>query len=560
MSAGAEGVPVPADERRTDSGIEIKPVYDWTDTADADWPAELGAPGEFPFTRGIYPDMYRGRLWTMRQYAGFASAEDSNARYRYLLECGQTGLSVAFDLPTQMGYDSDHPLSDGEVGKVGVAIDSLADMETLFAGIPLATGVDLDDHQRSRRRAAAHVRTGGRAAGRRPARAARHHPERHPQGVRRPRHLHLPAGAVDAADHRHLRLLPRAAAPMEHHLDLGLPHPRSGRRPRRRSWPSPSPTASPTSARPATPAWPWTSSPRNSPSSSTRTTTSSKRWPSTGPRGGCGRASCATPSAPTDPRSQMLRFHTQTAGSTLTAQQPHNNIMRVTLQALAAVMGGTQSLHTNSFDEALALPSDESVTIALRTQQVIGYETGLADTADPFAGSFAVESLTDELEAKAQTLMDAVEELGRRGARHRAGLHAARDRGGGLRLPEGHRVGREADRRPERVRERREAGDAAAAGRPGRAGTPGGEARRPAGGAGRRPRSSDTWPRCGRPPGRHGAGAGRAAACGGGPAATSAPAPRATCSTPCVRRSRPTRPWARSATCCATSWASTRRG
>ena len=258
----------------------------------------LGEPGEYPFTRGIHPDMYRGRKWTMRQYAGYATAAETNQRFRYLIEHGSTGLSMAFDLPTQLGRDSDDPLCMGEVGRTGVAIDTIDDMRRVFEGIPLGRRVDLDDDQRPGRRAAAALRAGRRGAGRAGRRAARHDPERRAQGVHRARQLHLPAGARDAPDDRPVRLLPRAHPEVEHDLDLGLPHAREGLlgrpggrlharqrdrvragRARRRASRS-------------------TSSARGSPSSSTATTTSSRRSPSSAPRGACGRASCASASAP----------------------------------------------------------------------------------------------------------------------------------------------------------------------------------------------------------------------------------------------------------------------
>ena len=400
-----------SDERRTDSGIEIRAVYDWGDTAGMDWPSELGAPGEFPFTRGIYPDMYRGRLWTMRQYAGFASAEESNARYRYLLGCGQTGLSVAFDLPTQMGYDSDHPLSDGEVGKVGVAIDSLADMETLFADIPLAK---VSTSMTINAPAAALLLMYELVAEQQGADLGELRGTIQndilKEYVARGTYIYPPAPSMrlitDIFAYCHARL-PRwntisisgyhireagatAAQELAFTLADGIAYVRAA-------------LEAGLAVDEFAPQLSFFFNAHNNFLEEVAKYRAARRMWARIMRDTFGTR---------DPRSQMLRFHTQTAGSTLLAQQPYNNIVRVTLQALAAVMGGTQSLHTNSFDEALALPSDESVTIALRTQQVIGHETGLTDTADPFAGSFAVEALTDELEAKARSLMDAVEELG----------------------------------------------------------------------------------------------------------------------------------------------------
>ena len=368
--------------RVTDSGIEVDIAYGWDDLDGKDWQGDVGVPGEFPFTRGVHPHMYRRQPWTMRQYAGFASAEESNQRYRYLLEHGQTGLSVAFDLPTQMGYDSDHPLAEGEVGKVGVAIDSLGDMETLFAGIPLdkvSTSMTINapaavlllmyelvaeqqgaDTRELRGTIQNDVLKEYVARGTYifpPAPSMRLITD-----IFEYCQAELPRWNTISISGYHIREAGSTAA-----QEIGL-HPgerhrlRAGRHRRRAG-------VDDFAAR--------------SPSSSTPTTTSSRRWPSTGrPRRMWARIMRDRFGAE-DPKSQMLRFHTQTAGCTLTAQQPHNNIVRVALQALAAVMGGTQSLHTNSFDEALALPSDEAVTVALRTQQIIADETGVADTVDP---------------------------------------------------------------------------------------------------------------------------------------------------------------------------------
>jgi methylmalonyl-CoA mutase, N-terminal domain len=399
------------DRRKTDSGIEIQAVYDWQDVEGKDWEGDLGPPGAYPFTRGIYPDMYRGRPWTMRQYAGYASAEESNRRYRYLLDHGQTGLSVAFDLPTQMGYDSDHPLAEGEVGRVGVAIDSLEDMEALFAGIPLdkvstsmtinapasillllyqlvAEKQGVDPHE-LRGTIQNDILKEYVARGTYifpPAPSMRIITD-----IFRYCKDQLPRWNTISISGYHIReagstaaqelafTLANGVAYVQAAVEAGLEVDEfAGQlsfffnahnpfleeiakfRAARRMW------------------------------------------------AGIMRDRFGA----RDAKSQMLRFHTQTAGSSLTAQQPHNNIMRVTLQALAAVLGGTNSLHTNSFDEALALPSDESVRIALRTQQVIAHETGVTDTVDPFAGSFVVEKLTDELETKARELMQEVERLG----------------------------------------------------------------------------------------------------------------------------------------------------
>ena len=278
--------------------------------------------------------------------------------------------------------------------------------------------------------------------------AARDDAERRAQGVHRARQLHLPAGADDAADDRPLRLLPRARARSgTRSRSRATTSARRGARRSRRS-PSRCAAASPTCRRRSTPAWPSTTSPRAWPSSSTATTTSSRRSRSSARPGGCGRRSCASASAPQDERSLRLRFHTQTGGVTLTAQQPENNIVRVALQGFAAVCGGTQSLHTNGFDEALALPSERAAKIALRTQQIIAHESGATDTVDPFAGSYYVEALTDEIEARAQR----ADRQGRRARRlgQRDRVHHRRDRRVGLGLPGAlpHRAGRRRRRQP----------------------------------------------------------------------------------------------------------------
>ena len=311
----------------------------------------------FPFTRGVYPSMYRGRLWTMRQFAGFGTAEETNERFRYLLEHGQTGLSTAFDMPTLMGYDSDHPRSLGEVGREGVAIDSLADMETLFDGHPARRGLDVDDDQRaggdrcSRSTSASASSRACRAAGS----AGRSRRTSSRSTSRRRSDIFPPEPSMRLVTDM-VEFCARGDAAVAPDLDLRLPHPRGGldggagarvhargrlrlrrggdrarARRRRRSR-------------------------RGSPSSSTRTSTSSRRSRSTARRGGSGRASCASATARRTRASLLMRFHTQTAGVSLTAQQPEVNIVRTAIEALAAVLGGTQSLHTNSFDEALALP------------------------------------------------------------------------------------------------------------------------------------------------------------------------------------------------------------
>jgi methylmalonyl-CoA mutase N-terminal domain/subunit len=401
-----------SDARRvTDSGIEIKALYGWDDLDGKDWQGDLGVPGDFPFTRGVYSDMYRGRPWTMRQYAGFASAEESNRRYRYLLEHGQTGLSVAFDLPTQMGYDSDHPLAEGEVGKVGVAIDSLRDMETLFAGIPLdkvSTSMTINApaailllmYELVAERQGADTRQlrgtiQNDVLKEYVARGTFIFPPapsmRLTTDIFKYCQAELPRWNTISISGYHIReagstaaqelafTLANGIAYVQAAVDAGL------------------------AVDEFAPQLSFFFNAHNHFLEEVAKYRAARRMWARIMRDRFGAV---------DPKSQMLRFHTQTAGCTLTAQQPHNNIVRVALQALAAVMGGTQSLHTNSFDEALALPSDESVTVALRTQQIIACETGLVDTVDPFAGSFAVERLTDELEAIGLELMGHVEQLG----------------------------------------------------------------------------------------------------------------------------------------------------
>jgi methylmalonyl-CoA mutase N-terminal domain/subunit len=397
------------DVRRTESGIELERVYG-PDPA-RDFAAALGEPGAFPFTRGPYPSMYRGRLWTMRQYAGMGTAEDTNRRFRYLLEHGQTGLSTAFDLPTQMGLDSDHPRAEGEVGKTGVAIDTVEDMKALFAEIPLdrvSTSMTINATAPillllyelvAEEQGVASTELQGTVQNdllkEYAARGTYIYPPQPSMrlitdlfaycGERIPRWntisisgYHMREAGATAAQEIAFTLA-NGIAYVQAAIDAGLAvddfaprlsfffacHMRffeevAKFRAARRLW-----------AR-----------------------VMRERF---GAR---------------DERSMTLRFHTQTGGATLTAQQPENNIVRTALEALAAVLGGTQSLHTNSFDEALALPTEHSATIALRTQQVIGYETGVPDVVDPLGGSFLIESLTDELEALARGYLDRIEAMG----------------------------------------------------------------------------------------------------------------------------------------------------
>jgi methylmalonyl-CoA mutase, N-terminal domain len=400
-----------AREFNTASGIPVKRVYTAEDTVQIDAGRAIGFPGSFPFTRGVYPTMYRGRLWTMRQYGGYAGAEESNRRYRYLLAQGQTGLSVAFDLPTQMGYDSDHPVAEAEVGKVGVAIDSLADMEVLFEGIPL----DRVSTSMTINATAAILLCLYLAVAER-------------QGV--------PAGRVDGTTQSDIlkeyiargtyiyppgpsmRLVTDTCVYCAEHLPRWNPISISGYHMREAGA-----TAVQEVAFTLGNAIAYIEATRERGLAVDRFAPqlafffdaqmdffeevakyrAARRLYARIMRERFGAK---------DPRSQMLRFHTQTAGVALTAQQPNNNVVRVTLQALAAVLGGTQSLHTNALDEALALPTDEAALVALRTQQIIAHESGVASTIDPLAGSYYVESLTAEIERRAQAYLDRIDEMG----------------------------------------------------------------------------------------------------------------------------------------------------
>ncbi|MGA7228491.1 MAG: methylmalonyl-CoA mutase family protein [Acidimicrobiia bacterium] len=394
------------ENRRTSSGVEISAVYE--EPADA---AQIGAPGEYPFTRGPYPTMYRGRLWTMRQYAGFGTAEQTNRRFHDLLRAGQTGLSVAFDLPTQMGLDSDHPLAAGEVGKVGVAIDTLDDMRRLLDGLPLdevSTSMTIN--------ATAPIllllyqlvaeEQGVSAAELRGtiqndilkeyvARGTYIYPPRPSMrlvtnvfeyaGEAMPlwntisiSGYHIREAGATAAQELALTIsngLAYVVAAREAGLDIDTFAPRLS--------------------------FFWNG--HNDFFEEVAKYRAARRIWARLMRDGQGAK---------DPRSWAMRFHTQTAGSTLTAQQPLNNVVRTTLQALAAVLGGTQSLHTNAYDEALGLPTDESALLALRTQQVIAFESGVANTVDPLGGSYFVERLTDEIQKAAEELIAEIEGMG----------------------------------------------------------------------------------------------------------------------------------------------------
>jgi methylmalonyl-CoA mutase N-terminal domain/subunit len=399
------------DGRRTESGIEVKPLYKPDDLEGFDYAARLGDPGEYPYTRGPYPSMYRGRPWTMRQYAGFGTARETNARFKYLIDNGQTGLSVAFDLPTQMGRDSDHQLARGEVGKVGVAIDSLLDMRDLLEGIPLSevstsmtinatasillllyalvaeeqgvqpenvTGTTQNDILKEYLARGTYIYPPGPSmrittdmfaycAAELPrwntiSISGYHIREAGSTAVQELAFTLSNAIAyVDAARDAGLEVdefAPRLSFFFNAHNDLFQEVAKY--RAARRMWAN----------------------------------IMQERF------------------GATDEKSLKLRFHTQTAGSSLTAQQAENNVARTTVQALSAVLGGTQSLHTNAFDEALALPTERSARIALRTQQILASEGGLTATADPLAGSYFVESLTDAVEEEAWSYINRIDEMG----------------------------------------------------------------------------------------------------------------------------------------------------
>ncbi|HHX10211.1 MAG TPA: methylmalonyl-CoA mutase family protein [Firmicutes bacterium] len=399
------------EEFSTDSGIPVKRLYTPEDLEGRDYLTELGFPGDYPYTRGVQPTMYRGRLWTMRQYAGFGTAQETNERFRFLLEQGQTGLSVAFDLPTQIGYDSDHQLAEGEVGRVGVAIDSLEDIEVVFDGIPLdkvSTSMTINAPAAI---LLAMYQAVGEKQGVEPGKLkGTVQNDILKEYVARGTYIFppepsmrlvtdifeycsktIPSWNTISISGYHIReagstavqevafTLANGIAYVQAAIDKGLDVDEfAGRlsfffnshvnffeevakfRAARRLW-----------AR-----------------------IMKERFKAK------------------NPRSHRLRFHTQTAGSSLTAQQPDNNIIRTALQALAAVLGGTQSLHTNSRDEALALPTEDSVRIALRTQQIIAYESGVAETIDPLAGSYFIEKLTDEIEARALEYIEKIDDMG----------------------------------------------------------------------------------------------------------------------------------------------------
>ncbi|WP_297471304.1 methylmalonyl-CoA mutase family protein [Thermococcus sp.] len=396
----------------TDDGFEIKRLYTPADLGeDWDYLEKLGFPGEYPFTRGVYATMYRGRFWTMRQYAGYATAEESNKRYKYLLSQGQTGLSVAFDLPTQLGYDSDHPMAEGEVGKVGVAIDSLWDMEILFDGIPLdKVSTSMTINSTAANLLAMYILVAEKQGVTQDKLRGTVQNDILKEYIARGTYIFPPQpsmrlttdiimycaenipkwNSISISGYHIREAGANAVQEVAFTLADGIEYVKAvigrgmdvdkfaGRlsfffnahnnfleeiakfRAARRLW-----------------------------------AYIMKEWFNA-----------------KNPRSMMLRFHTQTAGSTLTAQQPENNIVRVAIQALAAVLGGTQSLHTNSYDEALSLPTEKSVRIALRTQQIIAYESGVVDTVDPLGGAYYIEWLTDHIYEKALKYIEKIQKMG----------------------------------------------------------------------------------------------------------------------------------------------------
>ena len=395
----------------TSSGLEIDTVYTPEDLVDFNYARDLGYPGEYPFTRGVQANMYRGRIWTIRQYAGFGTAEETNQRYRYLLEQGQTGLSIAFDLPTQIGYDSDHPLARGEVGKVGVAIDSLRDMEVLFQDIPLdKVSTSMTINATAPILLAMNIAL-GKQQGVEPAKLnGTTQNDILKEYIARGTHIFPPRPSMRlttdifaycteqvprwntiSISGYHIReagstavqeigfTLANGIAYVQAAIDAGLDVD----------------TFAPRLSF-------FFNSHINFFEEIAKFRAARRLWAKI----------MRERFGAKESRSWMLRFHTQTAGCSLTAQQPHNNIVRTALEALAATLGGTQSLHTNSFDEAYAPPSEEAVTIAVRTQQILGYESDIADVVDPLGGSYFLEHLTDSLEKEAGEHIAKIDSLG----------------------------------------------------------------------------------------------------------------------------------------------------
>src|SRR5229473_588465 len=398
-------------ERMSESGLPIDPVYDDSKLTDFRPEEKLGRPGEYPFTRGVYPRMYVDRPWTMRQYAGFATAKESNRRYHELIEAGTTGLSVAFDLPTQMGYDSDAPVAHGEVGKVGVAIDTVDDMRTLFDRIPLG---DVSTSMTINAPAAILLlmyQTVGEEQGVRPEKLT---------GTIQNDVLkeYIARGTYIYPPRPSLRLVAdtfaycRQELPKWNTISISGYHmAEAGATPVQEIAFTLANAKEYVRAAIAAGLAVDDFAPRLSFFFVARSTLLEEVAKFRAARSLWARIMRDEFGA-RDPRSQMLRFHTQTAGVQLTAQQPEVNLARVTVQALAAVLGGTQSLHTNAYDEAIALPSEKAARLAVRTQQVLAYETDLTATADPLAGSYAIETMTSDIEREAAELIAKVEELG----------------------------------------------------------------------------------------------------------------------------------------------------
>jgi methylmalonyl-CoA mutase N-terminal domain/subunit len=410
MAIPAKGLQERKARFETSSGIELKRDYT-PDDAPLDYARDLGEPGDYPFTRGVQPTMYRGRLWTMRQYAGYASAEESNARYRYLLDQGQTGLSVAFDLPTQIGYDADDPMALGEVGKVGVSISSIHDMARLFESIPLdKVSTSMTINAPAAILLAMYIAVGKRQGVEAAKLRGTVQNDILKEYIARGTYIFPPAPSM--------RLITDLFAYCEKHVPHWNTISISGYHIRE---------AGSTAAQEVAftladgiayvqaavdagldvdhfaPQLSFFFNAHNQfLEEVAKFRAARKLWAQI----------MRERFKAQNPRSWQLKFHTQTGGSTLTAQQPENNIVRVALQALAAVLGGTQSLHTNSMDEALALPTEKAVQVALRTQQIIAYETGVADTVDPLAGSYAIEHLTDAIVQRAEDYIRRVDELG----------------------------------------------------------------------------------------------------------------------------------------------------
>lgn len=411
LKPALERKPERAAEFRTASDIPIKRLYTPEDIAPLDYDRDLGYPGQYPFTRGVQPTMYRGRLWTMRQYAGYGTAEESNRRYKYLLAQGQTGLSVAFDLPTQMGYDSDHPIADGEVGKVGVAISSIEDMETLLADIPLGeVSASMTINATASILLAFYVAVARKRGVQDEKLSGTVQNDILKEYIARGTYIFPTAPSMRIAGD----IITFCAEQLPHWNPISI----SGYHIREAGS-----TATQEVAFTMANAIAYVEEVRRrgididdfAPRLAFFFNAHSDFLEEIAKYRAARRLWAHIMKerfGAKNPQSMMLRFHTQTAGSSLTAQQPQNNVVRVALQAMSAVLGGTQSLHTNSLDEALALPTEQSARLALRTQQIIAYETGVASTIDPLAGSYYLESLTDSIEQAASDYLQKIDNMG----------------------------------------------------------------------------------------------------------------------------------------------------